>query len=56
MPFSTATKSKLIAFCNLLLGRFDTQVVVPIPDMNGRKEILTLYLVSVFYLLFRERV
>jgi len=27
-------------------GRFDTQVVVPIPDMKGRKEILTLYLVS----------
>jgi ATP-dependent 26S proteasome regulatory subunit len=26
-------------------GRFDTQVVVPTPDMKGRKEILILYLV-----------
>ena len=30
-------------------GRFDTQVVVPIPDMKGRREILVLYLVRAFF-------
>lgn len=33
-------------------GRFDTQVVVPTPDMKGRKEILILYLVRTNFEIF----